>query len=136
VKKIILILGVVAVLAAAMVYNVWHAAQMPVTTPPSLEEQGRQKLHAQLEQSKQNEGQLEKQAWNSIPELRQLIDWHQHRIEQLTGNTQAGEIVAYDRDAIARMEKRIAELIQQEQAQPKPEPQDETNQPGPSPSTN
>jgi CRISPR/Cas system CMR-associated protein Cmr1 (group 7 of RAMP superfamily) len=98
-----------------MVYNVWHAAQMPVTTPPGLAEQGRQKLHEQLEQSKQNESQLEKQAWNSIPELRQLIDWHQHRIEQLTGNTEAGEIVAYDRDAIARMEKRIAELIQQEQ---------------------
>jgi hypothetical protein len=41
---------------------------------------------------------------------------HEQRIEKLKGNTAAGEIVAYDREAIDRLEKRIAQIAEQEAA--------------------
>jgi TolA-binding protein len=117
-KKTIIGLAILAALIIFVAYNVWRANEEPVTTPPSLVEIGRQQLHAQLQKSEAREAEIEKQDWDSIPLLRQLIAAHQHRIEQLSGNTQAGEIVAHDKDAIARLEKRIADLTAAAAAQP------------------
>lgn len=116
-KKIAIALGVLALLAGAMIYNLERAVQEPVTKTPGPVDEGRAKLHAQLVDAKQQESQLEKQAWNSIAQLHQLIDWHQQRIDKLTGNSQAGEILAYDQDAIARLQKRITDLEAQYAAQ-------------------
>lgn len=115
-KKILIALGVLVLIGGGVCYNVWRASVDPVTSTPGPLEIGRQQLHAQLEESKQREAAIELQDWNSIPLLRGLIDAHQHRIEQLSGNSQGGEIVAHDREAIARLEKRISDLIEEEAA--------------------
>ncbi len=111
-----LALGVLAVLAVAVGYTVWRADTVPVTTPPDAMQVGAQKLHAQLEDTIQHESQIEKQAWNSMDGLVKLIQWHQQRIQKLTGNAQAGEILAYDRDSIVRIQARINELAAEEKA--------------------
>lgn len=116
-KKLAIALVLLIALAAVISYNVWRADQNPVTSTPGLLEVGRQHLHAQLEQARQQEAQVEKQAWNSPAQLRFLIQAHQHRMDQLNGNSQAGEILSYDRDCIARLEKRIADLAAQQAAQ-------------------
>lgn len=111
-----LALVVLAVLAVAVGYTVWRADTAPVTTPPSAMQVGGQKLHAQLENTIQHESQIEKQAWGSVDELVKLIAWHQQRIQKLTGNPQAGEILAYDRDSITRIQARINQLMVEEKA--------------------
>ncbi len=117
-KKIAIAFAVLVVLGIAIAYNVGRAGQEFITATPGALELGRQHLHTQLEQATQDEAQVEKQAWNSPAQLRVLIQAHQHRIEQLSGNSQAGEIVAYDRDAITRLEKRIAGLAALQEAGP------------------
>ena len=116
-KRIVWIaLGLLALVSAVVMYNVWRASQEPVTHTPSPLETGRAQLHAQLEEAKKIESQAEQQDWNSATRLRALMEGHEQRIEKLKGNTAAGEIIAYDRDAISRLEKRIAELAAQEEA--------------------
>ncbi len=116
--------AVLALLASAMIYNVWRGSQEPVTRTPGPLETGRIKLHQQLEEAQKTEAQAEKQNWDSAAVLRVLINGHQQRMEKLKGNTQAGEILAYDQSAIERLEKRIAELAAQEAAKAA-EPHDE-----------
>lgn len=128
-KKLAIALGVLVLLAGAMGYNVWRANHEPVNSAPDPLQTGRIKLHSQLEQSKQLEAQVEKQNWNSAPQLRALVKAHEHRIEQLTGNSQANEILAYDHDSLDRLQKRITYLEEQEAEQPE-EPQ-ETPAPAP-----
>lgn len=117
-RKFAIALAVLAVLAGIFMFNVLRATQQPLTTEPDPLMQGRQKLHAQLTASEQREAEIEKQDWKSIPLLRQLISAHQERMGKLAGNSQAGEILAHDRDAIARLEKRIQELTVQESEKP------------------
>ncbi len=74
-------------------------------------------LRNQVTQAGQREAQIEKHYWNSPNQLQVLIHSHQQRIEQLTGNPEAGEIVAHDRDAVTRLEKRIADIEAERQAQ-------------------
>jgi DNA repair exonuclease SbcCD ATPase subunit len=109
--------GIVVVLAFAMLYTVWKASQEPVTHTPSAVETGRAQLHAQLEQAKKVEGQAEKQNWNAPAPLRAMVDGHKQRIEKLKDNKETAEILAYDRDAIERLEKRIVAIAQEEAAQ-------------------
>lgn len=123
-KAIAIAFGVLVVLMGAMIYNVERAMHAPVTVPPSPVEIGQMQLHSQLQQVKQNEIQIEKQNWDSAAQLRILLKAHQHRIEELTGNHAAGEILTYDNDSVARIEKRIAELDAleaQQAAEPTPE---------------
>ena len=117
-KKFAIALAVVAVCAIVFMFNVLRATQQPVAAEPDPLQQGRQKLHAQLVASEQREAEIEKQDWNSITLLRDLISAHQERMGKLAGNSQAGEIVAHDRDAIARLEKRIQDLAQQQSEKP------------------
>lgn len=115
-KKLVLAFAALLLLIGFVSWNVWHAVYEPVTTSPTAIDLGRQQLHNQLEQSKTREADIEKQDWDAISLLRGLIDAHQHRIDQLKDNSQAGEILAHDREAIARLQQRIADLqIQQAQ---------------------
>lgn len=116
-KKLAIVLAALAALVMFISYNVWRAAEEPVTSTPGPLEVGRAQLHAQLMDAEQREGAAEKQAWNSPDNLRALVKWHQDRIAKLTGNTQAGEILAYDRAAVDRLQKRIADLAAQQAAQ-------------------
>lgn len=109
-RSIAIASGVLIVLFGIMVYNLARAVHDPVTVKPGPLELGQMELHSQLEQKKKDEAQVEKQHWDSTVELRNLISGHEHRIEQLSSNHAAGEIVAYDRDSIARLEKRITDL--------------------------
>lgn len=110
-KKIVVALFVVVlVLAGAMIYNVWRGATDPVARTPSIAEQGRMDLHAKLAQAEEREAGIEKIYWNSPEQLRVLIKSHQKRIDELKGNSAGGEIVAHDQDAIARIEKRVADI--------------------------
>ena len=116
-KRIVLIsFGVLVLLALAMVYSVWRETQAPVTHTPGAVEIGRTQLRAQLEQAKKTEGQDEQQHWNSPEQLQALIEGHKQRIEKLKDNKEAAEIVAYDRDAVDRLEKRIAQIAEEEAA--------------------
>lgn len=110
-KKILaIVIGVLIILAGTMIYNVERAMHAPASVTPGPLEVGQQQLHLQLEQVKENENQIEKQNWNSAVQLRILLQAHQHRINELTGNRAAGEILAYDKDAVVKLEKRISEL--------------------------
>ncbi|UWZ83910.1 hypothetical protein [Occallatibacter riparius] len=131
-KKFAIAFAALLVLIAFAGWNVWHAVYEPVTSKPSLVEEGRQQLHVQLEQAKTREAEIEKQDWDTVSLLRGLIEAHQHRIDQLKDNGQAGEIVAHDREAIARIEKRIADLQAQQAAQAAAQSGDaaETAEPG------
>jgi hypothetical protein len=117
-KRIALAVALFVLLVVAVGYNVWRANQEPVTTPPSEVEVGRQKLHEQLEESKRTEDKIEKQEWDSPALLEQVIVAHQQRIDKLKDNSQAGEIIAHDREAIERLQKRIEELRAQAATQP------------------
>ena len=111
-----IVLGLLALFAATMTYGVWREAQEPVSSPPGPLEMGRAQLHAQLEDARKLETEVEKQDWNSPTDLRRLIKGHEQRIERLKDNTEAKEILAYDRDAVDRLQKRIAELAEQQAA--------------------
>ena len=116
-KKLAIALVVLAALAAMMVYNVRVAETEPIPQTPGPLEQATMDLHNQLKQAEEREAQFEKLYWDSPDQLRVLISSHQHRIERLAGNKQAGEVVGHDREAIARVEKRIAELEARRQEQ-------------------
>jgi hypothetical protein len=109
-KKLATGICILVALILFVTYNVWRANVEPVTSTPGALQLGRQQLHDQLQNAEVREKAIEQQSWDSIPRLRTLIQSHQHRIEQLSGNSQAGEIVAHDKDAIARLEKRISDL--------------------------
>jgi hypothetical protein len=109
-KKLTIAIAIFAALILFVTYNVWRASEEPVTSPPTLVQLGAQQLHTQLQQAQARETAIEQQDWNSIPLLRGLIQAHEHRLEQLSGNKQAGEIIAHDKEAIERLEKRIADL--------------------------
>lgn len=117
-KKVVVI--AVCVLAVALVgivaYNVWRGETAPVVKTPDVVEQGRANLHNQLVRAEQREAQIEKTYWDSPEKLRILIQSHQKRIDQLSGNSASGEIVAHDKDAIARLEKRIADIATEKEA--------------------
>jgi hypothetical protein len=120
-KRIVIPLAAVVVilLVGFMAYNVWLAETAPVVKTPGIVEQGRANLHNQLVQAEQKEAQIEKTYWDSPEKLRILIQSHQKRIDQLNGNVASGEIVAHDKDAIARLEKRIADIEAAKEAEAK-----------------
>src|ERR1700752_836622 len=103
-----IVLGLLVLFAGAMMYGVWRESQEPVSSPPGPLEIGRAQLHAQLEDARKVETEVEKQGWNSSRDLRRLIQGHEQRIEKLKDNPEAKEILAYDRDAVDRLQKRIA----------------------------
>jgi hypothetical protein len=111
-----LIFLALAALAGVIAWTVWRADTVPVTTPSSAAQQGQQQLHAQLLQTIQHESEVEQQAWTSIEALAKLVKWHQRRIDRLTGNPQATEVLAYDRDSITRVQSRINQLDVEEKA--------------------
>lgn len=115
-KKFLFAVGIVALLLGGLAYNVWRASVEPVTANPTLVEQGKTKLRAQLMDAKRSEAEVEKQNWNSPEELNSLIKAHRQRIEELKENSQAGEIVAYDKEAVTRLEKRVAAIEEQRRA--------------------
>ncbi len=116
-KKVIAIaVGVLALLVSVMIYNVWRGSREQVTRTPGPFEMGQIKLHQQLEDAQKAEAEVEKQNWDSTAALRRIIAGHQERMEKLKGNSQAGEILAYDQQSIERLEKRIADLAAQEAA--------------------
>ena len=112
-------------------YGVWRESQEPVSSPPGPIELGRTQLHAQLEDARKLETQAEKQGWNSSPDLRRLIQGHEQRIEKLKDNPEAKEILAYDRDAVDRLQKRIAELAEQQAARAPDQESQQQSQPQP-----
>jgi hypothetical protein len=124
-KFVAIAVAVVALLAWAMIYNVWRGSQEPVTRTPGPLENGRAQLRRQLDEAQKNEALVEKQYWDSAVSLRRIIDGHKRRIDKLKGNTEAGEIIAYDQAAIERLDKRIADLAAQEAAKAAV-PQDES----------
>jgi hypothetical protein len=109
-KKIAIALGVLALLCGVMAYNVWRAETETIVRTPGVVEQGRVALHMQLLQAEQREAGIEKIYWNQPEKLQVLIHSHETRIAQLEGNPAGGEIVAHDKDAIARLQKRIADI--------------------------
>jgi hypothetical protein len=111
-----IVLGLLVLFAAAMTYGVWRESQEPVSSPPGPLEMGRAQLHAQLEDARKLEVEVEKQDWNSPADLRRLIQGHEQRIEKLKDNSEAKEILAYDRDAVDRLQKRISALAEQQAA--------------------
>ena len=115
-RIIALVLVFIAALAGAIAWTVWRADTAPVTKPLNAQQQGAEKLHKQLEETKQYEAGIEKQVWNSTDQLVKLIHWHQDRIEKLKNNSQAGEILAYDNDSVPRLQARINQLAAEEKA--------------------
>lgn len=91
-------------------WNVWYAESHTPTAAPGAVEQGRQNLHAQLEQSEQREAEIEKLYWNQPEKLEQIIEAHQQRYNKLTGNPTAGEIQQHDQQAVARLQQRIQQI--------------------------
>ncbi len=115
-KIFAIVFGVLVLFVGFVIYNVEHEVHAAVATTPGPAEAGKLQLHSQLEQVKQRELQVEKQDWDSSAKLRSLIKFHEHRIAELTGNSAASEILAYDHDSITRLEKRISTLDEQQQA--------------------
>ena len=116
-KRILAIsIGTLFLFALAMMISVWHESQAPVIQTPGPLETGRAQLHAQLEESKKTETAAEQQQWNSPDQLRALIQGHEQRIAKLKDNKAAAEIVTYDRDSIDRLQKRIAQIAEEEAA--------------------
>ncbi len=111
-----IVLGLLALFAATVMYGVWRESQEPVTATSGPLAMGRTQLHTQLEDAKKLETRVEQQDWNSPADLRRLIQGHEQRIEKLKDNSEAKEIVAYDRDAVDRLQKRIAALAEQQTA--------------------
>jgi len=111
--------GTVVLFAVGLMYTVWRASQEPVTHAPGPVEVGRVQLHAQLEDAKKTEAAAEKQDWDSPEKLRAMLQGHEQRIEKLKDNKEAADIVAYDRDAVDRLQKRITQIAEQEAAKQK-----------------
>ncbi len=117
-NKLVLAAALFVAVIFAIGFNLSRAIQEPLVTVPDPLQAGRQKLHAQLVQSEQREAEIEKQDWHSTALLNQLVIAHQQRMEKLAGNAEAGEIIAHDRDAIARIEKRIQDIAVWESEKP------------------
>jgi hypothetical protein len=115
-RAVFIIFGTLVLLTVGLMYSVWRESQAPINRTPGPLENGRTQLHTQLEEAKKTEGAAEKQNWDSPEHLRAFIEGHQQRIEKLKDNKEAAEIVAYDRDAIDRLEKRIAQIADEEAA--------------------
>ena len=116
-KRIVVITcGTLVLLAVGLMVSVWRASQEPVTRTPGPVETGRMQLHTQLEDAKKTEAAEERQDWDSSEKLRAMVQGHEQRIEKLKDNKEAAEIVAYDRDAVDRLEKRIAQIAEEEAA--------------------
>lgn len=119
-KKVVIGIGaLIAFLVGIVSFNVWRAESTPVVKTPGILEQNREGLHAKLTAQAQRETQVEKLYWNSPEQLRILIKSHQQRISQLSGNSAGVEIIAHDKDAIARLEKRIGDIEADQAAQAK-----------------
>ena len=116
-RTIVIGLCVLALLAGVLAYNVWRAETDAIVRQPGVVEQGHTALHAQLLEAEQREAAIEKVYWNAPEKLAVLIHSHEQRIEKLAGNPAGGDIVAHDKDAIARLQKRIADLDAQRQAE-------------------
>lgn len=117
-KKLLLAAALLVTVFFAIGFNLSRARREPLVITPDPLQAGRQRLHAQLVQSEQHEAEIEKQDWNSIALLNQLVSAHQERISKLAGDSEAGEIVAHDRDAIERLVKRIHDLAAIEAEKP------------------
>lgn len=131
-KRILaIVFGLLALFAGAMMYGVWRESLEPVSSPPGPLEIGRAQLHAQLEDARKLETQVEKQGWNSSLDLRRMIQGHEQRIEKLKDNPEAKEILAHDRDAVDRLQKRIAELAEQQAARAADQKSQQESQPEP-----
>lgn len=116
-KRIVAIsIGAVVLFAVAMLVSVWRESQAPVTHTPGALETGRAQLHAQLEDARKTEAAAEQQQWNAPDQLRAFIQGHEQRIAKLKDNQEAAEIVAYDRESIERLQKRIAQIAEEEAA--------------------
>jgi hypothetical protein len=115
----IVVCVVVLALAGVVFYNVWRGSTDQVAQTPGIVEQGRMDLHTKLVQAEQREAEIEKTYWNSPEQLRVLIDSHKKRMEELNGNSAGAEIVAHDQNAIARLEKRIADIEAEREAETK-----------------
>jgi TolA-binding protein len=115
-KLVALTLLALVALAGVIAWTVWRADTAPVTAPLTAVQDGQQHLHAQLQETIQHENEVEKNIWNSMDQLVKLIQWHQRRIDRLSGNSEAAEILAYDRDSITRIQSRINQLAAQEKA--------------------
>jgi len=96
--------------ATTLAWNIWYAESHTPWSAPDAVERGRQELAAQLAGSVQREAEIEKIYWNQPEKLQKLIAAHRLRAEKLAGNSAAGEILAHDKDAITRLEQRIAAL--------------------------
>lgn len=116
-RTLVIGLGVLALLAGVLAYNVWRAETETIVRQPDVVEQGHTALHTLLVEAEQREAAIEKVYWNAPDKLAVLIHSHEQRIEKLSGNPAGGEIVAHDKDAIARLQKRIADLDAQRQAE-------------------
>jgi Trk K+ transport system NAD-binding subunit len=103
-----------AAIVGIIAWSVWRADTVAVAAPPSAVQQGQQQLHAQLQETIQHESEIEKQAWNSMDAMVKLLRWHQQRIERLTGNPQATEVVRYDRESVTRLQARINQLDEEQ----------------------
>ena len=115
-RALAIALGVVAALTVVLAYNVWRGETEVLAPQPGPVEQGRQALHAQLEQSAAREAQIEKMYWDQPEKLQVLIQSHEKRITELEGNSAGGEIVAHDKDAITRLQNRITAIAATRQA--------------------
>ncbi|MDR3740927.1 MAG: hypothetical protein P4L40_18070 [Terracidiphilus sp.] len=115
-RALAIALGVVAALAVVLGYNVWRGETEVQAPQPGPVEQGRQALHAQLEKAAAREAQIEKTYWDQPEKLQVLIQSHQTRIAELEGNPAGGEIVAHDKEAIARLQNRITAIAAERQA--------------------
>lgn len=115
-RTIVIGLCVLALLAGVLAYNVWRAETEAIVRQLGVVEQGHAALHTKLLEAEQREAAIEKVYWNAPEKLAVLIHSHEQRIDKLAGNPAGGEIVAHDKDAIARLQKRIADLDAQRQA--------------------
>jgi hypothetical protein len=116
-KRIVAITcGTLVLLAVGLMVSVWRASQEPVMPTPGPVETGRTQLHAQLDEARKTEAAAEKQDWDSSDKLRAMLQGHEQRIEKLKDNKEAAEIVAYDHDAVDRLEKRLAQIAEVEAA--------------------
>ncbi len=82
-KLFALVLVVLALVVGGVAWSVWRADTAPVTTPLNAGQKGAEELRAKLDETKQHEADVEKQAWGSTDQLVKLIHWHEARIEKL-----------------------------------------------------
>lgn len=107
----------VAAGATTLAWNIWYAQSHTPSAEPGAVERGRQALAAQLADSVKREAEIEKLYWNQPEKLEVLLQSHQQRQEKLEGNTAAGELLAHDKQAIERLQQRIAAIQAAREAQ-------------------